>query len=247
MAKVTATKAAAPKSSTSIVSIQAKIAADVAALASRVDKPSGDTIQVTQDKMFKMPDGTQHPGPLRLVVVDFVAANYFYEGAYDPNNASPPTCFAIGITPTDMSPSANSPEKQAEKCGTCPNNQFGSKGNGKACKNMRVMAVLPPDADANTPMYILKTSPTANKAFDSYVSAVARTFQRPPYGVITEISFDPSEKYATLRFGNPAPADDDLLEVAFNRQAEARERLLTEPDVSGFEAPKPAARKAGRR
>ncbi|WP_025915474.1 hypothetical protein [Herminiimonas sp. CN] len=230
-----------------IVDIRALLAKEVTDMASRVGAPGGDSIKVTQDKKFEFPDGTKSAGPIKLVIVDFVSANSFYEGAYDPNNISPPACFSIGSNPTQMVPSENSPVKQASACGACPMNQFGSAGNGKACKNSRVLAVLPPGATADTPLWILKVSPTALKAFDAYVTSVVRSFQLPPVSVVTEVSFDESLTYASLRFGNPEPNED--LEVCFARKEEAMTRLKTEPDVSQFESapPKKATAPARRR
>jgi hypothetical protein len=230
-----------------LVDIKAQMAAEVALLASRVGAPGGDAIKVTQDKKFELPDGTKHT-ELRLVIGGFVSANSFYEGAYDKDNISPPACFSIGISPTTLVPSDNSPLKQADSCTACPMNQFGTAGNGKACKNGRVLAVLPPDADADTPLAILKVSPTALKAFDAYVTTIARNFQMPPVGVSTLVTFDDNVTYASLRFGEPEPNDN--LAVHFGRKAEAMERLMTEPDVSQFQAappPKKAAMPARRK
>lgn len=217
-----------------VVDIRAQMAAEIADLANRVGAPGGDTIKVTQDKKFELPDGTKTNGPLKLVIVDFIAANNFYQGAYDKDNITPPACFAIGLDPKAMTPSVNSPLKQCNTCVSCPMNQFGSDGAGKACKNGRVLAVLPPDADADTPLWVLKVSPTALKAFDGYVSTIARQFQVPPIGVVTTVSFDDNVTYASLRFGDPEPNQN--LESHFGRKEEAKKRLLTEPDVSQFSA-----------
>jgi hypothetical protein len=222
-----------------LVDMRAQMRADVAALASRLGAPGGDVIRCTQDKFFELPDGTKTPGPLNLVIVDFVSSNNFYDGPYDPKNLTPPACFAIGLNPTELVPSDNSPVRQADACAVCPLNAFGSgdKGNGKACKNTRVLAVLPPGATKDTPLWVLKTSPTAIKGFDAYVKSVANAFEVPPVGVVTEVGFDPSQTYGTLRFGNAQPNVD--IEVGYGRRREAMERLMTEPDVSGYEAPPP--------
>ena len=102
------------------------------------------------------------------------------------------------------------------------------------------ITVLPPDADADTPIWLLATSPTANKGFDGYVGGIARVFQTPPVGVVTKISFNPAQSFAQLQFGEPVPNDN--VAVHFARQEEAREMLTVEPDVSSFVKEKPAAR-----
>lgn len=226
----------------SIEAIRAQLQTQAAAVNDRIAPPSGTAIRVTQDKQFVLPDGTKTPGPLELVIVDFASANTYYEGTYDPKNIAPPLCFAIGNEPTKLVASDNSPAKQAASCAVCPMNQFGSNGDGKACKNSRVMAVLPPDATADTPLWLLRTSPTAIKGFDAYVAGVARMFNLPPIGVVTEVSLDPNSTYPSLRFGNPRP-NENLVDH-FARQAEAATALYVEPDVSGYQ---PAQKKAGAR
>lgn len=231
-----------------VVAIQEQLRQEAAGIQNRLGAPGGDVIQVTQDKHFKMPDGTKHPGPLTAVIVDFVSGNFFYEGMFDPNNITPPACFALGVSPTTLSPSDNSPVKQASECASCPMNQFGSDGKGKACKNTRLIALLPVDADDDTPLQILKVSPTAIKAFDAYIASVARATGMPPIGVTTDIYFDDKVSYASLRFGNPQ--QNVGLEAMIGRREEARKRLLTEPDTSAYDAPvkaPPSKKPVGRR
>lgn len=236
------TTAVAVKAGSSVVSIQDALRIQAAAVADKTAPPSGNSIRVGQDKMFTLPDGTKTPGPLELVIVDFTSSNRFYEGKYDPKALTPPACFAIGTNPIKMVPSANSPVPQADSCQVCPMNEFGSDGDGKACKNSRMLAVLPPDADDKTDMWLLATSPTANKGFDGYVQSVARVFQTPPVGVVTTVSFDPNQTYPRLVFSDAKPNPE--LAVHFARQAEAQEMLAAEPDVSKFQpAVKAPARK----
>lgn len=238
-AKSASTAVAVKKpSSANIVSIKEALQAQAAGMAERTAPASGSAIRVTQDKQFMLPDGTKTPGPLELVIVDFVSKNMFYEGAFDAKNITPPACFAIGSNPLKMTPSKNAPLGQAVDCAGCPNNQFGSAGTGKACKNSRVLAVLPPDADENTPLWTLATSPTANKGFDGFVTSVARVFQLPPVGVVVTVGFDDNETYAKLVFSNPQPNPN--VTEHFGRQDEAKAMLNVEPDVSAFVKAPPA-------
>ena len=242
--KATSTAVAVKKTGSNVVSIQDALRAQVAALADKTAPPGGNSIRVTQDKQFILPDGTKTPGPLQLVIVEFASKNTFYKGKFDPKAIVPPVCFALGSNPLKMVPSDNSPLKQAEDCSSCPMNQFGSDGDGKACKNSRVLAVLPPDADENTPLWLLATSPTANKGFDGFVTSVARIFQMPPVGVVATVGFDPSVTYAKLVFTDPQPNPN--LDMCFSRQGEAQAMLAVEPDVSQYKAEEPA-KKAARR
>lgn len=244
----TATTSVAVRKPTSgaIVSIQDTLRAQAAALNERTQPASGNKIRLSKGK-FTLPDGTETAGPLELIVVDFTTVHKFYEGKYDPKNITPPACFAIGQNPKQMTPSDNSPNKQCDSCQGCPMNEFGSDGNGKACKNGRLLAVLPPDADADTEMWLLEVSPTAIKGFDGYVNSVARLYQMPPVGVVTTVSLDEQSDFPKLVFTNPQPNAN--LEVAFARQEEAKEKLAVEPDVSGYQPinKAPARKTPGRR
>lgn len=244
--KATSTALAVKKTAGSnVISIQETLRAQAASMNERTAPAGGNAIRVTQDKHFVLPDGTKTPGPLQLVIVDFTSKNSFYEGAFDPKAITPPACFSIGTNPLKMVPSDNAPLKQSADCQSCPMNQFGSDGNGKACKNSRVLAVLPPDADADTPMWTLTTSPTANKGFDGFVTSVARVFQMPPVGVVATVGFDVSQTYAKLVFSNPQPNSD--IETYFARQDEAKAMLAVEPDTSQFKSAAPAKKAVARR
>jgi len=223
------------------VSIAEELAKETAALATRINAPTGNKIKLTKGKKFKLPDGTEHPGPLTVVVVDFVNANVYHDRPYKEGEFSPPACFAVGLEVNNkLTPSKASPARQADSCDKCPNNEFGSKGDGKACKNLRKLAVVAgagDDAgDGSSQMWLLEVSPTAGKAWDAYVSMVRTQFNAPPIGVITDVFFDPTSEFQSLRFGNPQPNPN--LELHFGRRQEARQMLTAEPDVSGYVSPK---------
>lgn len=242
-AKKTSTAVAVKKASGSVVSIQDQLRAMAIANAGRVAPPSGNIIKVTQDKKFMLPNGQKVDGPLDLVIVDFTSRNEFYEGSYDPNNIASPVCFAINPEPKSMVPSAASTAPQCDNCATCPQNAFGSAGKGKACKNMRVLAVLPPDGDADTPMWLLKVSPTAIKGFDGLISTLGR-MQAAPVQMVVEVDFNPSETFASLTFSNPRP--NEAVAEHFGRLDEARDLLAVEPEIRAA-APAPAPRAVTRK
>lgn len=253
-AKAAAPAKAAAKSSTAlavkkpssgaVVDIQAMLKAQAAAMNERTQPASGVTIRLGQDKMFTLPDGTK-TDTIDVVVVDFVARNEFYEGAFDSKNIAPPICVAIGTNPLKLIPDDASPQKQNDDCASCPMNAFGSSGTGKACKNGRVLAVLPPDADEDTPLWLLKVSPTALKNFDSFVQTTARTFQMPPVAVVVTVTCNDALSYASLTFSNAVPNPN--LNAHFGRQDEARELLNVVPDMTARPAPAAPAKAPARR
>lgn len=219
------------------------LAKEVEDLRGRLAAPTGDRIKI-DNKQFKLPNGDTSD-LLTGIIVDFVYYNAYYESAFNPGSITPPNCFSIALEPSSAVPSANSPDVQADACQSCWANQFGSAGNGKACRNSILVAMLPPDADQDTPLMLLNVSPTGIKPFSAYLSSILR-MQRPPYSVTTDIECNPNVKYDTLTFSNPQPINDDMIAMIRSRRDEARERLLVEPDVSAInaanEAKKPAVK-----
>jgi len=209
---------------------------DLEDLKNRLKAPGGDKITFKKRK-FNLPNGDVLDF-LDVVIVDFVYMNKFYSAAYQEDSIVPPDCFAIAPNDKDLSPSANSPDCQSQVgCAGCPQNQFGSKGKGKACSNRIVMAILPTDAGPETPFAIIDVPPTSLKGWQQYASSVARGLQRPPFGVVTHIEMDDSYDYAKLIFSDPQPLDDaEFISMIRSRREEARERLLTEPDVAAMQA-----------
>ncbi len=141
---------------------------------------------------------------LDCVVIAHAYENVYYDTKFDPNNPKPPACYAIGTDHEDeMVPHEKAAKQQAENCFSCPKNQWGSDpagGKGKACKNIRRLALLPADAlkDAEAvkvaePVY-LKTPVMSVRNWAAYVNATAAEFKRPPFAVMTQISSAPDAK-----------------------------------------------------
>lgn len=226
------TKAVAKKTGTAVATVNRAEAA--AALRARLMAPTGDKIKIS-NKQFKLPSGDVLDF-LAVVVVDFVYYNAYYEGAFDPNNIVPPNCFSLSEEPRTAAPSPNAPEAQHDTCAGCWANEFGSNGKGKACQNRVLIAILPTDAKEDTPFSILDISPTAIKGFSSYMTSVARN-GKMPYEVVTRIECNPATKHDVAIFDLEEELEDDpFIGMVESRLDEARERLMTEPDVSAFKA-----------
>lgn len=211
----------------------------VAALRARLMAPTGDKIKVSE-KQFKLPSGDTLDF-LDVVVVDFVFFNAYYESAYQQGTIVPPTCFALDPDVRVITPSKNAPQAQHETCKGCWANEFGSNGKGKACQNRCLIALLPTDATEETPFVILDISPTAVKGFNSYLQGVARS-GKMPFEVITHIECNPATKYDVVIFDYSQDVEDvGFVGMVESRLGEARERLMTEPDVSAAAANDKAA------
>lgn len=239
--------------STALTKVKANLPVNAAAFASelanlqkRLAAPSGDRITVTQAKTFKLQNGLEVP-EIECVIVEFIAANFYYPGVFDRAHITPPACFALGLEPAGLVPSENSPDKQSESCAACWANQFKTapNGKGKACGNSRLLALITLDADAESPISILKASSTALQSFDGYVASIATKFGVPVRHVHTKISMSDQE-YASIRFSmigtKPMDLKDPLLALAYELKEPAMKRLMTEPDVTPAQAEVPLRR-----
>lgn len=248
----TATKAAGKSiakatSSQSLATLDNELANEVALLKQQVGQASSNRIKVEPSGAFTLPDGLDLGDEIQVVVVDFISKNTFYSGPYNPNNIQPPDCYAMGKVLADMAPENDSPAIQADKCSTCPLNQFGTGANGtsKACKNARELAVIlidPEDpgaaADPSAPLYTLSLPPSAIKSFDGAVNYVARTIQGPPLKAILTVTAKNVGTYALITFSDPVPNPDYA--AHFARRAEAQPLLFRKPDFTPREANAPA-------
>ncbi len=177
------------------------------------------------------------------VIVRHVSENSYYEGAYDPENAAPPSCFAFSVPGArdpgkSMAPHEEATEPQSEICLDCPNNEWGSAatGRGKACKNIVRIALLASDClDSvedmkDSPLCIMKVPVTSVKGFTSYVKTVADKFRRPPFGVVTEITAIPDPKTQFKISFNVEPKslikDAKIFEALMERVEAAKEELI---------------------
>lgn len=145
---------------------------------------------------------------LQAIIPISVFENAWYDGPFDPENPKSPACFALSEDGTEMVPHEKSPNPQHTQCGTqgqpdcCPQNEFGSadRGRGKACKNIRRLALFAADevvdaesAAAAVPAF-LKVPVTSVKGWSSYVQTLKNTIRRPTMAVTTEISCRPDPK-----------------------------------------------------
>lgn len=239
-------RTAVSKKTASTAVATASQAEAVAAFRARLMAPAGDTCKI-KDKRFHLPNGDVLDF-MEVVMVDFVYFNAYYEGVYDENNIVPPNCFSLSIDPRGAVPSPNSPDVQHDNCDSCWANQFKSAGKGKACGNNILVAMLPTDATEDTPFVLQRVSPTALRGLASYLTSLARQ-GKMPYEVITHIECNPSLSYPSLTFDFVQNIEDTpFIGMIESRLGEARERLMTEPDVTAFSAAndaKPAQRGRG--
>lgn len=225
------------------MNIQEQLAKEAAAIQSKIAAPSGDRITSKGNSLIIAPDGSEGT-EMEIVVLDFVSCNLYYDRPYNKDVVFPPACFALGPEPTLLIPSKNAPVRQCDTCSGCTFNQFGSaiSGAGKACKNTRLLAISPADAsseDGEPPVWILSVPPASIKNFDAYVSNLAIKAKSVPVSVVTRLSLSEDSEYFAPRFDVVRPLTNEELGVFFPLREAAKARLMTEPDVSGYEPPAP--------
>jgi hypothetical protein len=200
-------------------------------LSKRLSQPSSNNI-TTGGKMFNFSDGRKDHGPLNVIILDWVATNSYFDGEYDPNNRVPPKCFAVGDTDNDhLTPVNESPDKQCDNCGDCPHNKFGSKGNGKACKNQFKLAMIPADLEEpdTSKVWTINVSPTGIKQYATFVRNCEKELGvQHPIRVAVDMQFDALQAYPTLQFVDAKLHGN--LAVAVQLQEYAREQLMRIPN-----------------
>lgn len=160
--------------------------------------------------ILKVDDEPVEGNSLDVVVLAFAYENQYYKTAYNPNALTVPACYAFsdpdasGDVESAMAPNPEAEEPQGDddgKCEGCWANQMGSAdiGRGKACKNIRRLIVVTPDAlesaeaMAEAEMRMVNVPVMSAKLWSKYVHKLDE-LGRPPEGVITTIAPVPDPK-----------------------------------------------------
>jgi len=202
---------------TEMVDIKAQLAAELQNLDKTVAAPSGHRISL-KGKVFTFPDGKVSPGPIDAVVLDWRNVNQYYPGVYNANKLESPSCFALSKEIEGMAPDATCGDPQFKNCAECPMNDWGSApggGRGKACKNGVRIAIVPPDANKDTPVYTIDLGPTSLTAFNNMTNALSSQLGILPLQAKVQLDFDPNQSYPKIGFSELVPLDDDLIPTMF--------------------------------
>lgn len=185
----------------------------------------------------------------RIVVVDFCTSNKYYPGAYDPGNIVPPVCFAFGDVIDEMVPEEEAPEPQNEDCKTCPHNQWGSNGRGKACKNARELAVVLADEledpDYEPELYHISVSPSSIKHFDQAAKRAFQLFDGMPIKAIFTLKAVQVKNYYEMHFSSPEA--NPHLERVLPLLEQSPGLIARTPDLSNYTPTRQQGRPGGRR
>lgn len=198
---------------------------------------------------------------LDVVVLVAVHENQYHTKPYDPNVPQIPDCYAFGDPDAEdpegeMAPHEEAEDRQGDDAGLCANcwaNDMGSAavGRGKACKNVRRLALVTADAIGSaedlkdTEVRVLKVPVMSVKGWALYVkNTLKEELRRPYWGVVTTVKVVPDAKSQfriTFTFKELIDFDDDLYEALEKKQAEIKPQL-TAPYVKMEPAPAPAPR-----
>lgn len=182
--------------------------ANTAKVQSKAEKPSGFGKRIIFKNSRMMIDDNPVPGDaVDIVVLASMYENQYYPGTYNPNEIQIPVCYAFGNMKQEdpeegMAPHPEAEEKQCDSCADCEMNVMGSapQGRGKACKNVRQLAVVSADAleDAGelkaAEVRTCKIPVTSVRNWGNYVRTVTEDTARPFWGVVTRMSVVPDAK-----------------------------------------------------
>jgi len=204
-------------------------------------------------------DGAPVPdNQMAVVVLNHTFMNVYYKEDYDPDNTTPPDCYAFGSDLKTMGPGDDVEEKQNDTCQGCPMNEWGSgKGRGKACGNkVRVQLISAgnlengrfkqfTDADhfTSAPVGLLNVPVTSVTGFAAYVKQLANSLSRPTWAVFTKVRVVPDAKSQfKVTFEPITQVPNELLGVLKARVTDAKSEAKTFAFVAKEDAPAPAAK-----
>ena len=133
--------------------------------------------------LFTMPDESQVK-KFEGIILDTNRINAWWDKSYDETGGgTPPDCFSMDGIDCDQ----NSNMPQSQLCRDCDKNKFGSaapnkdgsKGKGKACKNMKRVHIV---MDGEMLPHRMTLPPSSLKAIDDYISRL--TSKGLPYQLV---------------------------------------------------------------
>jgi hypothetical protein len=230
------------KSSSTALTLWEQEMAEAAVAQGSTEKPSGFTSSISfKQGHMKIDDNPVKDNELDVVILAVVHENQWYTGKYDPNVIQTPECYAIGLEDEDMTPHADSADKQGDedgKCLNCEHNKMGSAdtGRGKACKNVRRIVVVPADALESVEafeaaeMRTAKIPVTSVRNLSKYLrNKLVEEIKRPTWGVVTTLSCGPHAKFqveVNFEFAELVNFDQALYDAVKKRAKEALDTLL---------------------
>lgn len=213
-----------------------RMAEKAAEAAESAGSTGGSTKSITtRGGRFSIDGAEVEDNVLQVVILDFLVDVTYYEDDYDPDEIVPPTASALGRNEKTMVWADNShPDYAGELLKDSEIFQWGSapKGRGKAAKSKRRLIVVPedylddPSAAENEPRKLM-VPVTSGSEFDKYVKQVKSAHNRPPCGVLTEVSIVPDPKSQfKLKFKMLGLVDDEAMPDVLDASDAIQEELF---------------------
>lgn len=197
---------------------------------------------------------TELESPIPIIVMNWAYENNYFESEYDPDNPSPPDCYAIATQRTELMPLVDVMQvgnPQNEVCDGCWAQSWGTgkarggrAGRGKACQERRRLQIVPVFDERDREAIIggtaeplmFKMPVTSVRGWANYVQGLEKTLQRPVYGVITDLHLEPDAKtqFRVKAVVNEPISDPALMQGIVNMREQHLEQL-----IQGYEAATP--------
>jgi hypothetical protein len=223
-----------------VVTWEEQLAAEAKAVAAQ-ERPPVSKISFKSGVMTYM--GNVMPNnELECIALAYSYENVIYASAYDPDNISPPACFAVAL-PQDagkdgaqMVPHEVVPEPFHTNCVDCPKKEWGSRGKkGRACGDRRRIAILPasvlkdPDSIPRAEFGVISLPTMSIANWSRYVNTVAAQYSRPFWAVGTKVMLRPDPKTQfKVHFECVGTLPEDVL-GPIHKAIEAANRIVLEP------------------
>lgn len=187
---------------------------------------------------------------MRVIVVDQILENQWYDQPFDPDNPASPACYAFGRIAKEMVPHEKCSQPQNANCVSCPQMQFGSsdRGKGKACKACQRLALVTEGDMENiedAEIAYLKLPYFSTVEYAAYTRQLAELYHRPPLAFVTEVYVvpDPKSQFRVKFKMAQAIEDGAIIEVLMKLAEKVSAEIdFPYPEIEAAPA-KPAARK----
>lgn len=229
--------------------IQKRIEEQQKRFAGRERQGTGKTLSI-RGKKFRF-DGRDLGDEIDVIMLDYVFIKQYFEQDYDPDNLTPPDCFALADDEMELKPLEDSPDIQGDEetgmCDGCWANEFESaaRGKGKACQDRRKIALISAelfeekdflDTITEESVGFLTMGGTSLANWKAHTKRLGKTLKVAPFQVVTTLTFDEAVDYEKLEFHVKEQIEDNEVLTALLNVIEATaDDLRATPDFSGAE------------
>lgn len=178
--------------------------------------------------------GASAPGnKMRVVIVDSILVNEYYDEPFDQTNPTSPACYAFGRNVGEMRPHEAVESPINARCVGCPNKEFGSadRGKGKACADVQRLALIT-EGDLedieNAEIAFLKLPYFSTLEYAGYVRHLFELKgHRPVMAFVTEITVvsDPKAQFKVKFQMVEELEGEDVFAAVFKKHEEAKGKI----------------------